>query len=281
MQKKTRFGLAVLAAVSLFAGSADIFAAKIDDGSYQLPQEAGVYDVPGRADLKLKVFVYKAKDGDVSEVKGDKVQPVTPPELVCQQTTVADPDSDSVIAQAGWKLPASWTYRVNVSSVPATVGADRAGSLIGDSYASWQEVLGTATIFSRGADTNKVRQQLDGQNIVTWGRADSSALAVTYTWYYTDTGMAAEIDTIMNSKFAWYWSDPSTWPENETCAYQGVYDAQDILTHELGHTVGLSDEYTGEYVNSTMYGYGATGETKKNTLTLGDIFGAKTIYSLN
>ena len=82
----------------------------------------------------------------------------------------------------------------------------------------------------------------------------------------------------MNKRFNWYWSDPSSWPAGQICAYEGVYDAQNILTHELGHTIGLDDEYESSYINNTMYGYGSKGETKKNTLTTGDKNGALTLY---
>ena len=92
-----------------------------------------------------------------------------------------------------------------------------------------------------------------------------------------------ELDTIMNNKFKWAWSDPATWASQPgyisgTCAYQGVYDAQDILTHELGHWYGLDDEYATNYLYNTMFGYGYTGQTNADTLTTGDIAGIKSIY---
>ena len=76
----------------------------------------------------------------------------------------------------------------------------------------------------------------------------------------------------MNKKFTWYWS------QDKSCAYQNVYDAQDILTHELGHTFGLDDMYTNDYANHTMYGYGSKGEVKKDTLTIGDAQSVKILY---
>lgn len=279
MLKKTGYGLACLAMVCALAATANINAAKNDDEIYAVPQAEGTYDVPGRPDLKLKVTVYHGKQDEVEKfARGDKSQPQAPV-LSCMETAIADPDSESQVKLAGWKLPANWTYAVNTSSVPSSIGAGRAGELIGNAYAAWQTVLGSQVTFTRGANTRKVSAHMDGQNIVAWGTAENTALAVTYTWYYTDTGYAAEIDTVMNSKFAWSWSDPKSWGENQTCAYTGVYDAQDILTHELGHTVGLGDEYESPFVNNTMYGYGSTGETKKDTLTSGDISAATAIYA--
>lgn len=242
-----------------------------------LPETAGVYDVAGKPDLKLRVFVHHGKADKTDAAKPAKPQPATPA-LVCQPVVSIDPDSAAVAAPAGWRLPSSWTYRVNTASVPSTVGAAGASALIANGYGVWSGAVSGKVVFSRGTDTTMTAAKRDGQNIVAWGRASSSALAVTYTWYNQTTGLAVEIDTIFNKSFKWYWSDPSLWPSGEQCAYQGAYDAQDIFTHELGHTVGLDDHYTADYANNTMYGYGSTGETKKNTLTTGDILGASALY---
>ena len=77
-------------------------------------------------------------------------------------------------------------------------------------------------------------------------------------------------------KFNWAWSDQTT---NSNCAYSGIYDAQNILTHETGHWMGLDDTYTDEFTNNTMYGYGNTGEVKKDTLSSGDVNGVNSIYN--
>ncbi len=277
MTKKLYF---LLVAIFVIVGALvmqDSISAK-NESDYVLPEIEGVYDVPGRPDLKLKVFVYREK-GDVVEKTVKKGRPAPlPPEEVCNSTSVVDQESLNVVSAAGWKLPSIWTYRINFSGVPSTIGAVNAQTLIAKAYDTWTGVVGFKVAFSRGSDTLASGAKYDGQNIVAWGRISGAALAVTYIWYDV-TGYAVEIDTIMNKKFIWYWSDPASWAEGETCAYQGVYDAQDILTHELGHTVGLNDEYTGNFINNTMYGFGSKGETKKDTLTFGDIAGANAIYN--
>jgi len=58
----------------------------------------------------------------------------------------------------------------------------------------------------------------------------------------------------------------------------GAYDIQNIMTHENGHWLGLNDLYSATDKDLTMYGYGMTGELKKDTLGLGDILGINTIY---
>ena len=132
---------------------------------------------------------------------------------------------------------------------------------------------GNVNITRTAFNTNVNRARYDGQNIIAWGRTNGSALAVTYTWFNQATGYVAEVDTIMNQKFSWFWN-----ATNNTCTEQNSYDAQNILTHELGHWMGLDDTYDSTYVNNTMYGYGSKGETKKDTLTTGDVSGVNAIY---
>ena len=241
-----------------------------------LPEQAGLYAVPGHPNLMLRVFVYHGKPDGVGNGKPAPFVPT----LVCQSTTVVDQDSTAVVPGAGWTLPSAWTYNLNLASVPSSVGSTNLVTVADNGFNAWLGVndVNAAVNITRGSDTSITRAQRDYQNIITWGRTSGSALATTYIWYDTTTHEAVEIDTIMNKKFTWYWSNPSTWPANQTCAYSGVYDAQNILTHELGHTFGLDDTYTSAYVNNTMYGSGSKGETKKNTLTTGDANGVAALY---
>jgi hypothetical protein len=57
-----------------------------------------------------------------------------------------------------------------------------------------------------------------------------------------------------------------------------VMDVQNILTHELGHWVGMGDLYQGGAIEETMYGYSTVGETKKRDLYKGDIAGVTKLY---
>jgi hypothetical protein len=267
------------AAMALFmALSPALSSAKSEDISAALPEKDGVYSIQGRSDLKLKVIVHHAKNDDALALSQ---KAALTPQVVCTSKAATDLNSTTAVDKAGWKLPSSWTYRINAQSVPATIGSTKAVTLIGNSFATWKATLGSKVNFSRGTNTSVSTARYDGQNIISWAQASSGTLAITYTWYYPSTGIAAEIDTIINNKYPWYWSNPSGWGTGRICAYQGVYDAQDILTHELGHSVGLNDEYdSASYGYSTMYGYGSTGETKKDTLTTGDILGVKSVYGL-
>lgn len=265
-------------AASFFVGISAVLAINLPEQATQvIPEQAGVYDVLGRPEIKLKVFVHEPKTDQPVRNNAGKPTPQVPQEI-CTSTLAADPDSTSIVAGAGWKLPTTWVYRLNLNNIPTAVGSANLPTIAENAFSQWTGAINNLVAIERGPDTTLNKAQLDGQNIIAWGRTSGTALAVSYVWYNQTTGELIEVDTIMNSKFTWYWSNPNNWPTDQTCAYSGVYDAQNILTHELGHTVGLDDEYDASYINNTMYGYGSKGETKKNTLTAGDRNGALILY---
>ncbi|MFA6376847.1 MAG: hypothetical protein WCX69_05620 [Candidatus Paceibacterota bacterium] len=258
--------LAVLAAVvfsGLLAGNNSVLAKNNKD--VDVPEVDGVYDVAGRPDLKVRVIVHKAKPA-----------PVPDPVAMC----VADGASEAVVDAAGWKLPASWTYSLNAASVPLSVGGGNLSEIAANAFAAWSVNVPLVSIVP-GLPTFVARAAFDGKNIIAWGTASSSALAITYIWYNTASGIVSELDTIINKKYVWKWADQDILPScgiGRVSAFSGAYDAQSILTHELGHWYGLNDHYTSDFANNTMYGYGFKGDAKYDTLTNGDIAGLKIIY---
>ncbi len=230
---------------------------KVGSNDSGIPETNGDYQDPHNKNIRVRVFVHKVKNHDAQAL------------LTCD-----DPGSTASVGWAGWKLPAgSWTYRLNPSSVPSSVGGANLSTIAAAGFSAWQGAQNKVT-FTAGPTTTKVRSSYDGQNIIAWGRTSGSALGVTYVRYYTSTRLVVDVDTIMNNKFAWSWNGGSS----TTCGNPNTYDAQNILVHEQGHWLGLDDFYTAGFVNNTMYGYGSKGETKKISLTSGDIFGVAAIY---
>ena len=229
-----------------------------------IPEQDGIYDVPGHPEMKVRVFVHKEKPA-----KPGKPQPLTPT-LTCG---LDDFDSFAFVNNEAWHLPSTWTYNLNPNSVPGLVGGSNLFTIAENGFNVWENAINSSVDVVRGADTTITRKALDGINIIAWGKASLGALGVTYIWYYPATGEVAELDTIMNKAYVWTWSGGTT-----DCAYTESYDAQNILTHEIGHWFGLDDHYTDAYRENTMYGYGSKMETKKNTLTTGDINGLQAIY---
>ena len=106
-------------------------------------------------------------------------------------------------------------------------------------------------------------------NEIFWGITGGS-IATTVYWYSGTTIL--ECDIVFNDDFTWC-----------TDGSAGKYDVQNIAAHELGHWLNLRDLYgdigDGEYDTAkTMYGYGATGETKKQSLHEDDAAGILWIY---
>ena len=237
-------------AILLFSGA--VFA---QSENANIPERNGDYSVPGRSDVRVRVFVHEPKE-----------RPTSASAAVCE-----NPSSDAVVGAAGWKLPLGvWKYKINSSSVPSSVGGANLAGIVSDSFGKWTEAITPATsspnLVSAG-ETSKKQKALDFENIISWGRTSGSALGVTYVWYYTTSHLVADVDTIMNQKFPW----------NLACTTDS-YNAEDILIHELGHWFGLNDHYTASYVHNTMYGYGSKAETKKITPAQGDIDGINNLY---
>ncbi len=249
-----------LSFVFVFALSVAVFA---QSENANIPERSGDYQDPEHPGLRVHVFVHEPRASKPTSAQSSL--------LVC---TLPDPPSDAVVPKTPWHLPSTWTYTLNPSSVPSSVGSSNLTTIASSAFGQWMgAVPGKVNISRTSFNTLANRARFDGQNIIAWGRTSSSALAVTYTWYYTSTGQAVEEDTIFNKQYPWFWNSL-----NSACADSNSYDAQDILTHETGHWMGLDDTYTDPYINNTMYGYGSKGEVKKDTLTAGDINGVKAIY---
>lgn len=231
-----------------------------------IPERDGVYNVPKHPNMKVRVFVHKQKP---------QSQPsATPAPLACG-LDAQDINSQAVTPATPWHLKnGAWNYYLNLGSVPSGIGSANLVMIANNAFATWAATnVGHSVTFNNIGNTTINRKAFDGKNIIAWGRTSQSALAVTYTWYYTATNEVAEEDTIFNKQYPWSWSGSNT-----DCANPNSYDTQDILTHELGHWMGLDDTYAPAYVNNTMYGYGSRWETKKDTLTDGDISGIAAIY---
>ena len=251
-----------LSFVLLFSSATLVIAQKsADDNDNSIPERNGDFQDPDHPNLRVRVHVHTPKQ---------KPSPTQSPSLVCNPP---DPDSTALTPAAGWHLPSTWTYRLNTYSTPSSVGYSNLSTIANSAFTNWSGAISGKVTFTKGANTTANRARFDGQNIIAWGSTSSGTLAVTYTWYYTATHQAAEEDTIFNQNVSWSWSG-----NNGGCANSNAYDAQDILTHETGHWMGLDDTYSSAYVNNTMFGYGSRGEIKKDTLTTGDVNGVKTIY---
>lgn len=250
-------GIILILAVLLFSPSLALAAKPAE-----IPEVSGDYPDPENKKVRVRVFVHGFKDKD-------KLQVGT--QAVCN-----DPNSSAFVGATGWKLPAgTWQYNLNPASVPSSVGPSNLAPLTVNGFFDFESQISSAAakpVLRRGSDTSKIKSSYDGLNIIAWGRTSGSTLGVTYVRYYVSSGLVVDVDTIMNKRVPWSWSGGTS------CGDPNSYDAENILTHEIGHWFGLDDEYEASYVDNTMFGYGDRNEVKKDTLTTGDANGVKAIY---
>ncbi|PWB56053.1 MAG: hypothetical protein C3F06_01670 [Candidatus Methanoperedenaceae archaeon] len=154
------------------------------------------------------------------------------------------------------------TYSINPSN-PQNVDAVTA---INTGVGTWDEQT-SKNLFAYSGTTSGQAGTYDGVNIISFGSvASSNTIAVTTTWYTRIGKRILETDMKFNTYYIW-----------GTDGSSDKMDLQNIATHELGHTFGLSDLYN-SCTSQTMYGYADFGETNKRTLESGDIAGLRSLY---
>jgi len=109
------------------------------------------------------------------------------------------------------------------------------------------------------------------QNALAFGDyPDNNVIAVTSVWYTRVGKQIVEFDQLYNTRFGW----------GDATLNPSAMDLQNIVTHELGHGVGLADIYSTICTEVTMYGYSTEGETSKRTLETADITGLQKMYGV-
>ena len=182
----------------------------------------------------------------------------------------------------------------NVSYELNAGGVANASAAVADAFAAWTNAVtsGGGTLSVSGTTGNTACSTagtvMNEKNQVCWRDLTSAypnAIAVTFILAYRSNRLIAEADTIFNSGpgFTWSYTDPGTCGTYDSCntstGTAGTYDIRDIGTHEFGHFLALfSDLYNGRDAELTMYGYGSTGEVKKDSLAKGDCLGITAAY---
>lgn len=185
-----------------------------------------------------------------------------------------NPDTlDDRYLLTGWNLPSGGiTWKLNASTVPSSVGAQAARTAIANAFDTWH-LADTQKVFIDGGNTGAKVAKFDRVNAILWKKIGAGTIAVTYVWYYTASGLVAEVDMIFNKLYPW-----RVFSGVDGCSTQyDAYDVENIATHEIGHWIGLDDLYGDTDVDLTMYGFGAGGELKKRSLAAGDAGGATAV----
>ncbi len=106
-------------------------------------------------------------------------------------------------------------------------------------------------------------------NTISWGPIDGlgGAIAVTQFMFYVSTRELIKFDIIFDEDEPW-----------ATDGSEFAFDVQNVMTHELGHTLVLDDLRSLRDGALTMHAYTWPGDITKRDLGLGDILGIQAIY---
>jgi hypothetical protein len=165
----------------------------------------------------------------------------------------------------------------------------RAREAVQRAFGTWLE-LGTHTpelVFDTASAT-KLSLDPDGKNSVLVAPitlpGHENDLAITLAFWDERTGSIAEADIVINAKVAFevleaHPDDDAHRGENvqehRGCA-ASAYDLQNVLTHEVGHFMGLGEEMVED--GASMFYRSHRCETQKRTLATSDEHSVVTLY---
>ena len=179
-----------------------------------------------------------------------------------------------------WYGPLRWSisgleYWINTQGIPPDLSVSSFITYATASFQTWEDDPGSSFDFTyRGTRADTAPGIGDGINLVGWSSIGGSTIALTWLWASYIPG---NYDSFRITETDMEFDNSKSWSAQPS-GVAGRFDVQNIGTHEAGHTFGLGDMYDPEDSEQTMYGYGATGETKKRTLEWGDQAGIRTLY---
>ena len=148
--------------------------------------------------------------------------------------------------------------------------------------ATWEGAGSSFTFTYKGTTTRNATLALsgttDGYNVIGYGNLGSTG-AVAKTAITGTKPNITEADTAINSTYYYF----------TTIGTAGYYDMQDTMTHEFGHWLWLSDQYsasspyycdpkTATSTEATMCGYSIANDTYRRSLRSDDQNGIKALY---
>jgi len=186
----------------------------------------------------------------------------------------AAPNTGSVVK---WQtLPIQ--YRINTRGTLDTSGTAEVAA-VDAAFATWDSVANSDLVFS-GGSTNAGFDTTDGINTVLWvedASGDPAAVgnpeqrAFTRVRRDPSTGELFEADIALNA-VAYSWTTTAT---DVFTSKSGPLDVQAIITHEIGHFIGLDHVTTS---SSTLYVTAYQGDTTLRNLTLDEMSAVQVLY---
>jgi hypothetical protein len=137
-----------------------------------------------------------------------------------------------------------------------------------DAMQTWSSVPTADFDFFGVESTSPCTGSYQAENGICFGAINEpGVVAQNSFWYNPATGEMLHSEIVFNTKYKWSIGGSAS-----------SFDVQNIITHELGHTLSLQDEYSVSQSANTMYGYASYNETKKRTLEADDLAGICYLY---
>ncbi|MHC4473474.1 MAG: matrixin family metalloprotease, partial [Planctomycetota bacterium] len=166
----------------------------------------------------------------------------------------------------------------NVVNGKITYYADPRGSLdvpsaddevkaVRRAFATWEDVGRSAVAFEE--DTSRIalkQDSTDRVNLVKWEEGTIGPFTLALAFPYSQNGVMTDADLILNDYFDW---------ETATPGKEFHADTQAVVTHEIGHLIGLDHVPLGK---STMYFSLPLGAISTRTLEPEDENGISALY---
>lgn len=153
-------------------------------------------------------------------------------------------------------------------SMPSFANRQAFVDAVDRSFATWRDPQDVRLEFVPMGCTTVAENRNDGVNAIIFQtdhwEFDPAALAITRNFYVSGSGARAglilDTDILVNGFNHDY----------STTGGASVHDMQNIMTHEVGHFIGLGHEDNPKDADATMFESAAIGETKKRTLGVTD-----------
>lgn len=180
------------------------------------------------------------------------------------------------------RLPVTMYY--DPTGEPASVATD-ADDAIARSAGTWSGAVNGTKLIAARRVKQALAPVLDGYNSITWRTAtemgaDPYIVAQAVLW--VSSGTIVEAEVVLNKNLAWSVNEPIK-PGESRLGEWWTMDVQSVITREMGHVLGLgsvsNDQVAenGDETDATMYPVLWPSSLVMQTLTPGDIAGAKVV----
>ena len=168
-------------------------------------------------------------------------------------------------------------YRVNPSGFSvAGIPQEQGIAAIRSAFQTWEDVATASIAFAYDGETSVAIVSKDGTNTIFWVTEQSAwtygddASAHTTTFVNGSTGRIEQVDIALNATPLFLAGRAWT-----ATGEAGKLDLQSVVTHEVGHVVGLDHV---DNPDATMYPYSSLGDIGRRTLHQDDIDGVSFLY---